>query len=145
MPIQHKELKKQEIVTRRPVKSKVCADKKCQATKYYEESDKNCQTDVMWPVKPPMDVQLKEPIIRRVHKDKNCQAKICYTKQKKCENIDPKSHVSRNSYKNCQEIKKPRKPRSDMQSVTNTDVQLHKTTISSRTRTINVQDATSVQ
>ena len=103
MLIQHNMLRKQEIVNGRPMKSKVCADKKCQATKYYKESDKNCQTNVMWPVKPPVDMQLKEPAIRRVGKDKNCQAKICYTKQKKCEYNDSKGHIQRNSDKNCQE------------------------------------------
>ena len=49
-----------ENINRRPMKSKVCADKKCKATKYYKESDKNCQTNVMWPVKSLMDVQLKK-------------------------------------------------------------------------------------
>ena len=75
----------------------------------------------MWPVKPPVDVQLKEPAIRRVGKDKTCQAKIYYTKTKKCENIHSKSQVSRISDKKCQEIKRPRKLRKDIQSVTNTD------------------------
>ena len=37
----------QENINRRPVKSKVCADKRCQATKYYKEIDKNCQASVM--------------------------------------------------------------------------------------------------
>ena len=45
MLIQHNMLKKQEIVTRSPVKSKVCADKKFQATKYDKEIDKNCQAE----------------------------------------------------------------------------------------------------
>ena len=45
MLIQHKKLKKQENINRRPVKSKVCADKKCQATKCYKAIDKNCQAE----------------------------------------------------------------------------------------------------
>ena len=96
--IQHNMLKKQEILTRRPVKSKVCSDKKCQTTKYYKEIDKNCQTSVMQPVKPQMDVWLKKPEKKSIGlaKGKNCQATIC-------KNTDPKSHMSRNSDKNCQE------------------------------------------
>ena len=39
-------------INRRPVKSKECADKKCQSTKYYKEIDKNCQTSDMQSVKP---------------------------------------------------------------------------------------------
>ena len=105
MLIQHKKLKKQEIINRRPMKSKVCADKKCQATKYYKESDKNCQTNVMQPVKPPMDVWLKKSAMKLIGlaRDKNCQAKISYTNQKKCKTIDSKSQISRNYGKNCQE------------------------------------------
>ena len=42
--------------------SKVCADKKGQATKYYKEIDKNCQTNgIMQPVKPQMGVWSEKP------------------------------------------------------------------------------------
>ena len=63
MLIQHNKLQKsqeddkncQENINIRPVKSKVCAYKKCQATKCYKKiSDK-------WPVKPQMDMWSKEP------------------------------------------------------------------------------------
>ena len=62
MLIQYKMLKKWEDdkncqINGKPMKSKVCADKKCQATKYYKERDKNYQTNVLQLVKPPIDVQ----------------------------------------------------------------------------------------
>ena len=87
--IQHKMLKKQIVPqednkncqsNRRPVKSKVYADKKSQA-------DKKCQTNViMQSVKPQMDVQLKKPAklqssykkrdkLNDMYEDKNCQDK----------------------------------------------------------------------
>ena len=131
MEIQHNMLKEQEIVNRKPVKSKGCADKKCQATKYYKEIDKNCQTSVMQPVKPQMDVWSEKPAMKSSSKksiglNKNYKATMSHKKQKKCEYKDYKSQVSRNSDKNCQEIKRPRKPRNVMCSVTNTDVWLPK-------------------
>ena len=63
MLIQHRMLKKQmpqeddkncqKNINMRPVMSKMCADKKCQAIKCYKKIDKNCQTNVvMWPVMP---------------------------------------------------------------------------------------------
>ena len=107
----------QENINRRPVKSKVCADKKCQATKYYQEIDKNCQTRVTWPVKPQMDVQLKEPAKQSsfrkkntpLYEDNNCRSIRIYNN-------------SRNSDKNCQE-----KQNSNMWSMTKkSDVHLPK-------------------
>ena len=52
-------------------------------------------------------------------KDKNCAAKICYTKQTKCEYYDFKSQSTKEdrllcSDKKCQEIKRPLIPKSDM-------------------------------
>ena len=64
----------------------------------------------------PNGCAVKKTAIRRVDKDKNCQAKIYYTKQKKCKNIDSKSQIARNYDKNCQENKN-----NVMQSVTNKD------------------------
>ena len=85
----------------------------------------------MCPKKPQLDVQSKEPVQQSsfkkkhvpLYKGKNCKVTIC-------ENIDSKSQVSRNSDKNCKEIKRPRKPRGDMWSVTKeTDMQLPKPAI----------------
>ena len=62
----------------------MCADKKCQATKCYKKIDKNCQTSVMWPVKPPIHMwsvtgsSNKKSV--KSENDKNCQATICYKK-----------------------------------------------------------------
>ena len=75
--IQHNKLQKSQEddkncqINRRPMKSKMCADKKCQATKYYKEIDKNCQTSVMWPVKPQMDVWSKKPAMKSSNKKVN--------------------------------------------------------------------------
>ena len=41
----------------RPVNSKVCADKKYQATNSYKKVDKNCQISDMQPMKPEMNMQ----------------------------------------------------------------------------------------
>ena len=100
------------------------ADKKCQATKYYKEINKNCQTNgIMWEVKHQMDVQSEESVKQSsfkkkhvpLYKDKKCKATIC-------ENIDSKSQISRNSDKKCQENEN-----NVMWSVTRkTDVQLLK-------------------
>ena len=82
-----------------------------------DKGDKNFQVEKCvhkWPKKLQKDVQLKKPAA----KDKNCQVKIGYTKQKKCEYDDFKSQCSRCYDKNCQEIKRPKKPRNVMQSVT---------------------------
>ena len=79
--------------------SKVCADKKCQAIKCYKKIDKNCQTSVKWPVKPPIHMQS----VTRSASDKNYQATISYQKQKKCEYDDSKSQSTVNYDKNCQE------------------------------------------
>ena len=73
----------------------MCADKKCQANKYYKEIDKNSQTSVMQPLKPQMDVQLKKPAKKSSNKkliglNKNCKATIHCKKQKKCEYKDLK-------------------------------------------------------
>ena len=78
----------------------------------------------MWSVKPSMDVQLKKPAIKLIGlaKDKNCQATMSHEKQKECEYKDSKSQSTVKyvfSDKKCQENIRPRKPRSDMQSVTN--------------------------
>ena len=92
-----------------------CSDKKCEENK----------SIIMWPVKPKKDVQLKKLAMKLIGlaKDKNCQATIG-------DNADSKSQVSKNSDKNCQEIKRPRKPRSVMQSVPKeTDVQLSKAAV----------------
>ena len=71
-----------------------CSDKKCQATKYYKETDKNCQTSVMWSVTKKSDMQLPKPAVpyeyRRKCKDKYCQATMSHKKQKKCEYNNPK-------------------------------------------------------
>ena len=107
MLIQHDMLKKQEIVARRPVKSKMCADKKCQATKYYKEIDKNCQAEksvIMHLVKPQKDMQLK----KRAAKDKNCQVIMCNKRQVPLskDNSCKSTRVYRKSVcsdKNCQE------------------------------------------
>ena len=74
-------------------------------------------------MKPEEQVWLKKPAIKLCNKKSlglymNCKATIC-------ENTDSKSQLSGKymySDKNCQEIKRPRKPRNVMQSVTNTDV-----------------------
>ena len=70
--------------------------------------DKNCQVN-MWPVKPEMDVQSKEPqfIFKKKHvplcSDKNCQSTKCYRKKSpvrtRCSNA-----------KNCQSTMWPNKP-----------------------------------
>ena len=86
MLIEHQMLKKQEDdknceenINRRPVKSKVCDDKKCQATKCYKKIDKISQTSVMHPKKPAKDMwsvttSSKKKLIG-LAKDKNCRAK----------------------------------------------------------------------
>ena len=77
------------------MKSKVCADKECQATKYYKEIDKNCQTNVnmrprklrsdRWSVTNTDNVQLPKPAVpygySRLCKDKDCQSTRCYKKR----------------------------------------------------------------
>ena len=88
-----------------------CSDMKCQENK----------SVIMWPVKPKKDVWLKKCAMKLIGlaKDKNCQATIG-------DNTDSKSQVSRNSDNNCQEIKRPKKPRNVKWLVTNTDVWLPK-------------------
>ena len=91
MPIQHKMSKKQIVpqedvkncqINRRPLKSKMCSDKKC-----HDNTN-------MWPVKPQMDMRLKNPAklqssyknkdeLKYVYEDKNYQDTICDGKQKK--------------------------------------------------------------
>ena len=84
--IQHNTLQKSQEddkncqINRRPVKSKVCADNKCQANKYYKEIEKKCQAEksvIKWPVKPRKNMWLKKPAA----KDKNCQVIMCNKKQ----------------------------------------------------------------
>ena len=82
-----------ENINRRPMKSKMYVDKKCQA-------DKNCQIINMWPVKSQIDVWLKKPGMKSSNKkligsakDRNCQAIIC-------EYNDSKGQSARNSDKN---------------------------------------------
>ena len=58
----------------------MCADKKCQATKYYKRIDKNCQTSDTWPKMPEMNKQLPKPAFRRLCSDKNCQSTRYYKK-----------------------------------------------------------------
>ena len=77
-----------------------------------KQKNKNCQAENvnMWPVKPQIDVQLKKHI--PLHKENKL---LCHDK-------------------NCQEIKRPRKPTCVMQSVTkeeNTDVWLSQTAMKS--------------
>ena len=112
MLIQHKMSKKhvpqeddkncQENINRRQVKSKMCTDKNCQATKCSKKVGKRCQTTNMCPVKSQMDVQLPKPAVlyhyRRLSKDKNCQATICEYNDSKSQ-----STVSMCSDKNGQE------------------------------------------
>ena len=105
----------------------VCADKKYQATKCYKKVDKNCQITYMWPVKPEMKIQSKEPAMqysfKKKHiplcKDKNCESTRCYRKK------SPVRPMYDND-KNCQEIPnvkmRPKWPISHMQSVTKTSV-----------------------
>ena len=105
--IQHKMSKKQivpqeedkncqENINMRPVKSKVCADKKCQATKCYKK------TSDVWPVKPEMNVQLPKPAVlyqyRRLSKDKKCQSTVC-----EYDDFESQSKVKMCSDKICQE------------------------------------------
>ena len=109
----------------------VCADKKCQATKCYKKVNKNCQTTNMQPVKPKMDMQSKEPTMqssfKKKHvplcKDKTCQSTRCYRKK------SPVRPMYGNG-KNCQEIKnvqiRPKKPISNMQSVTKSSIPIGK-------------------
>ena len=109
-------------------------DQKCVLTRdvklpnITKESDKNSQTNVMWPVKPPIDVQLKKPAMKSGNKksigvNENCKATMSHKKQKKCENNDSKSQSFKCSDKNCQEV-------IHMQSVTmKSDVQLPKPVI----------------
>ena len=96
VPIQNKMSKKQIMpqeddgncqVNIKPVTLKLCADKKCQATKHYKKVDKNCQTTDMQPVKPPLHMwsvtRSSDKKLAGSASDKNCQATICYKKQKK--------------------------------------------------------------
>ena len=58
-------------------------------------------------------------------KDKSCQATMSHKKEIECEYKDSKSQSTVKyvcSNKKCQENIRTRKPRSDMQSVTNTDI-----------------------
>ena len=59
-------------INRRPLKSKMYADKKCQA-----------ETFDIQPMKPQMDIWLPKPALRRLCKDKNCQSTRCYSSKKK--------------------------------------------------------------
>ena len=73
-------------VNLKSVMDQKCADKKCQATKYYKETDKNHQTNViMWPVKPQMDVWLRKPTMSN-KKQKTCEYdnSISQPTMKKC-------------------------------------------------------------
>ena len=120
-------------------------------------SDKKCQEKiVMQPVKPPIDVQFKEPSkqssFKKKHvpllKGKNCEATMSHKKQKKCEYKESKSHISRNFDKNCQE-----NGNNVMWSMTKSTkvVQLPKPAVLyeyrrlCKDKTANLQDATSVQ
>ena len=89
----------------------------------YIEDDKNCQINRR-PVKSKKDMQFKKPSklkssykkkeLTYIYEDKNCQDTMC-------ENTDYKSQSSKCSDKNCQENRRPKKHKSHMQSMTNTD------------------------
>ena len=114
MPIQNKMSMKQ-IVPKEDDKNcqytkyyePVCADKKYQATKCYKKVDKNCQTTNMQPVKPPIHMwsvtKSRNKKLVGSASDKNCEATICYKKQKKSEYDDFQSQSLMCSDKNCQE------------------------------------------
>ena len=133
------QLNKPTMLIKHKMLQKQANDQNCQSIKNVESkyddldsqstvlkcSDKKCQEKmVMLPVKPPMDVQLKEPAEQSsfkkkhvpLYKDKNCKATMSHKKQKKGEYKDSKSHISRNSDKNCKE-----KESSNMWSVTSTN------------------------
>ena len=54
----------QENINRRPMQSQVNDDKKSQA-------DRNCQTSVMWPMKPEKEIQLPTPAVPFEYKRSN--------------------------------------------------------------------------
>ena len=76
MVIQYKMRKKSNImpqendkscqVNKRPLQSKVCADKKCQASKCYKKINQNCQTSDMQPEMPEMNKQLPKPPVQKI-------------------------------------------------------------------------------
>ena len=109
MLIQHNKLQKSQEDdkkcqnNRRPLKSKMCSDKKCE------------ERVVMWPVKTKKDMWLKKPAA----KDKNCQVTMHNKKQVPLskDNSCKSTRLYKKSMcfdKNCQE-------NISMQSVTNTD------------------------
>ena len=72
------------IVNLQSIIKKVCADKKCQATKCYKETSvmrPKKPRSRMWSVTKKTDMQLPNQAVlyqyRRSSKDKNCQATIC--------------------------------------------------------------------
>ena len=82
---------------------------------------KNCQAEKgvnMCSKKPIKDMQFRKPVAT----GKNCKATICGNTYSKSQSTV--KYVC--SDKNCQESKRPKKPRNVMWSVTNTDVQLSK-------------------
>ena len=138
MLIQHKKLKKQE-------KSKVCADRKCQATKYYKGIDKNYQTSVMQPEKPQINVQSKEPAKQSSFKKKQKELNMMTLKVNQRWNIcDLTRTVKKILGQRCPEVIYGQWPRKQMCSYPNQ--QYHMSTEDcARIKSADLQDTTRVQ